>query len=138
MARLLAVSLGCILLLYLSLPGTMSRRQGGSRRLALPRGRNCSYRGQRGAHGHCSPPTECQLRGTAGLPLRPPNPPPKDRRLLEVPPGLPPLCLFFQLRAHLARLPGPQHGLSCPRQGLGLLFLQVDGLLTLPHRITVP
>ncbi|XP_074182766.1 protein ADM2 isoform X1 [Rhinolophus sinicus] len=37
MARLLAVSLGCILLLYLSLPGTMSRRQGGSRRLALPR-----------------------------------------------------------------------------------------------------
>lgn len=37
MARLLAVSLGCILLLYLSLPGTMSRRQGRSRRLALPR-----------------------------------------------------------------------------------------------------
>ncbi|XP_019524098.1 PREDICTED: ADM2 isoform X2 [Hipposideros armiger] len=38
MARLLAVALGCISLLYLSLSGTLSRRQDGSRRLALPRG----------------------------------------------------------------------------------------------------
>lgn len=37
MARLLAVALGCISLLYLSLSGTLSRRQDGSRRLALPR-----------------------------------------------------------------------------------------------------